>query len=81
MFNYARALTQKINRSNPYNVSLIPVFINLDCENNYPVKLENINARSQKKVLRHIQNVHPSQEGYHQIGDTFYCWLKYQLSK
>ena len=75
------ALAEKIKKNNPYNVSLIPGFINLDCENNYPVKSVNVNARSQKKVLRHIQNVHPSQEGYHQIGDAFYCWLKYQLSK
>lgn len=81
MFNYAKALTQKINKSNPYKVSLIPVFINLDCENNYPAKLENINARNQKKMLRHYQNVHPAKVGYDQIGDTFYCWLKYQFTK
>lgn len=78
---YMLALAEKIKKNNPYNVSLIPGFINLDCENNYPVKSVNVNARSQKKVLRHIQNVHPSKEGYHQIGDAFYCWLKYQLSK
>jgi lysophospholipase L1-like esterase len=67
-------------------VFLIPTAVNLDCENNFPVRKEAINGVPAKgsrnaTIIRQSNGVHPAGAGYHQMGDTFYCWLKYQLSK
>ena len=78
---YMFALTEKIRKENPYRIRLIPTFLNLDCEMNYPMRTEEVNQRNPEKIQMHIQNVHPAKTGYHQIGDTFYCWLKYQLNQ
>ena len=75
------SLAEKIRKQNPYRIHLIPTFLNIDCENNYPMRTEAVNQRNPDKIQRHIQNVHPAKTGYQQIGDTFYCWLKYQLNQ
>ena len=66
-------------------VFLIPSCVNLDCENNFPSRKEAINGTeakgSKRTVIRQSNGVHPAPAGYHQMGDTFYCWIKYQLSK
>ena len=67
-------------------VFLIPTAVNLDCENNFPARKEAINGVPAKgsrnaTIIRQSNGVHPAGAGYHQMGDTFYCWLKYQLSK
>ena len=51
-------------------VFIIPTSLNLDCENNFP-------------VFKGVQcnGVHPTAAGYNQMGDTYYSWMKYQLSK
>ncbi len=63
------------------SVSLIPTFVNLDCENNFPVQSEKINAHNEQEIVRQSNGVHPAPSGYNQIGDTFYCWLKNQLKE
>ena len=62
------------------NVSLIPVYVNLDCENNFPTVSEPLNSRNSAKTVRQSNGVHPAQEGYLQIADSFYAWLKFKLS-
>jgi lysophospholipase L1-like esterase len=51
-------------------VFIIPTSLNLDCENNFP-------------VFKGVQcnGVHPTAAGYNQMGDTYYSWMKYWLSK
>ena len=62
------------------NVFLIPTNINLDCENNYPTVTEPISANEKHtRIVRQNNAVHPNNGGYRQIGDTFYCWMKYRL--
>ena len=51
-------------------VFIIPTSLNLDCENNFPVN----------KGMQ-CNGVHPTAAGYNQMGDTYYSWMKYQLSK
>ncbi len=63
------------------NVSLIPVYVNLDCENNFPTVSEPLNSRNSAKTVRQSNGVHPAQEGYLQIADSFYAWLKFKLSE
>ena len=55
-------------------VSVIPVYLNLDTENNFPVREENINLDNPRLILRQNNALHPADAGYNQIGDTFYCW-------
>ena len=43
---------------------VIPVYVNLDCVNNYPLKEEPANARNPKKTSRVCNGVHPAVEGY-----------------
>ena len=66
-------------------VFLIPTNVNLDCENNYPTRKEAVNGETVKGakniIVRQSNGVHPAAAGYNQMGDTFYCWIKYQLSK
>lgn len=59
-------------------VFVIPVYLNLDCLNNYPSLTEAANARTATQVRRQNNGVHPSAEGYQQIGDMLYAWLKSQ---
>ncbi len=62
------------------NVSVIPAYVNIDCENNFPVVSEPFNGRNSAKTVRQSNGVHPAQEGYLQIADSFYAWLKFKLS-
>lgn len=58
------------------NVFLVPAFVNLDCVRNYPQRTAPANARTAEKVIRLNNGVHPAAEGYRQIGDSIYCWIK-----
>ena len=74
------AYLKKFTNHPDKNISVIPTNINLDCENNFPVVSEAVNLGSSAKITRQCNGVHPASPGYRQIGDTFYCWLKYQLN-
>jgi len=63
------------------NISIIPAYLNIDCENNYPVKGGTANERSKRAISRASNGVHPSVEGYFQIADSLFSWLKYKLSE
>lgn len=52
------------------NIFLIPSQLNLDCARNYPTADNG----------RQNNGVHPSGDGYRQIGDSVYAWLKAQLA-
>jgi len=71
-----RAMYARYAANEAYPVTLIPAFTNLDCEHNYPTIAAPRNARSSDEVLRQNNGVHPSEDGYRQIGDSIYCWLK-----
>lgn len=78
---YVEALMKKFSGREKENLFLVPVYVNLDCVNNYPKKEEQINARNPKKIFRDANGVHPAKEGYLQIADSFYAWFKYELNK
>ena len=67
---------EKFAKHNPYNIRIIPAYLNLDCENNFPTVSESVSQGSGKKVIRQNNGVHPAPDGYRQLGDSFYCWLK-----
>jgi hypothetical protein len=74
-------MIQKFSNKEQENIFLVPVYVNLDCVNNYPQREESINAKNPRKILRSSNGVHPAPEGYRQIADSFYYWFKYELSK
>lgn len=74
------AMMEKFGKAKDPKISLIPTYVNLDCANNFPVRVEDVNAGNEQKITRQNNGVHPAPAGYNQIGDTFYCWLKNQLN-
>jgi lysophospholipase L1-like esterase len=80
-FKLVEAMIKKYEKGKVKNVSLIPAFVGIDCENNFPSRREKINSHDPKVIMRQSNGVHPASSGYKQIADVFYCWLKYKLSK
>ena len=60
---------------------MIPSNVNLDTENNFPMAKTRINTRNLTPVIRQNNGVHPDKNGYRQMGDSYYAWLKYLLAK
>ncbi len=58
------------------NIHLIPAYVNLDTVHNYPKWPTAVNARNPEKITRLGNGWHPSDEGYGQIADSLYFWVK-----
>ena len=56
-------------------VSIIPAFVNIDAIRNFPRLKAKANAHTTVEITRLNNSVHPSAEGYLQIGDSVYCWI------
>lgn len=61
-------------------VSVIPTHLNIDTVHNYPMGEVTWNSRVQLKTMRQNNAVHPNTNGYHQIGDSVFSWLKSELA-
>ena len=75
---YIRALQKK---SKELHFRLVPMFINVDTENNYPVMKQPLNAENPQETALQNNGIHPSRYGYFQMGDTLYCCLKAWLNE
>ena len=74
-------MLEKYGHSPDPRLSIIPTNLNLDCVHNFPAReVEIILGNPRPGFKRQCTGVHPSLDGYNQIGDTFYAWFKYQLS-
>jgi lysophospholipase L1-like esterase len=60
-------MTEKYGNSEDQKIFLVPVYTSLDCINSYP---------KDSKTGKLCNSVHPAKDGYNQIGDAIYCWLK-----
>jgi lysophospholipase L1-like esterase len=52
----------------------------MDCEHNFPKLKAPWNSQTKVEGLRLNNGLHPTEEGYRQIGDTIYCWMKALLA-
>lgn len=75
---YIRTLQKK---SKDLHFRLVPMFINLDTENNFPVKEGPVNEGNPQNMGRQNNAIHPTRYGYYQMGDTLYCELKAWLAE
>ena len=57
-------------------IYVVPAYVNLDTERGFPTRTAPANARSGEEIGRVIDGVHLTREGYAQIADSIYCWLK-----
>lgn len=63
-------------------IYLVPVNLNLDTVHNMSSGLvEPANARTTKTVIRQSNGVHPSAEGYNQMADSVWSFLKWSESQ
>ena len=73
-------MIEKFGGREAEHITLVPVKINVDCEHNFPTLKAPWNAQTTTAGLRLNNGLHPAEEGYRQIGDTIYCWMKAQLA-
>ena len=60
---------------------VIPAYINMDGEVNYPGAEEPVYSSSDRKIFRLNNAVHPHPEGFGQWADSEYFFLKYLLDR
>ncbi len=60
------------------NVYLVPVHLNLDTVNNFPIKTVQVNARNPETITKINDGVHPRAYGYYQMADSVFMFLKGQ---
>ena len=75
---YNRALLKK---GKELNIHVVPIYMNIDTENNMKYLNQPINEGNPKMIMRANNGVHPDRAGYRQMGDTLYCWIKAVLNK
>ncbi|GAA3409283.1 SGNH/GDSL hydrolase family protein [Paenibacillus hodogayensis] len=57
-------------------IDIIPLHVNIDTARNMPSELTAGNARNGRMELSQSNGVHPAPEGYRQMADVLYAWLK-----
>lgn len=72
-------MLKKYSNREKENIFIIPAYLNLDCMNGYPVSSYPANSRTEHMANRLNNGVHPSKDGFYQIGDSIYAWLKAML--
>ena len=79
-FMLSNMMMEKYVNKDP-KISVISLYHNLDCENNFPMGEFPINGGNPEKIKRPKDGLHPSDAGGNQLGDTLYSYLKYYMSK
>lgn len=71
-----QAMIKRYSDRQSNGIDVVPTHLNLDCLRNYPTETAQANARTDEKVVRQNNGVHPSAAGYRQIGDSVFAWLR-----
>lgn len=75
---WAKALIDAFEGKQAEDIYMVPVNLNLDTEHNMAQSVVPANSRTNKTVVRQANGLHPSSEGYYQMADAIYYFLKYQ---
>ena len=57
-------------------IYIVPINSNLDAIYNFPMAETVVNSRSSEKIKECTDTTHPTNGGYPQIADSYYCFLK-----
>lgn len=79
-FRLNQALEKHFAAKKDPKIVLVPVNVNLDTENNFPVRNLPVNMGNRRRMVRQSNGVHPAADGYNQMGDSYYAFMKYILS-
>jgi len=71
---------EKYGKREQDNIFIIPANVNLDCLHNYSSSQVQWNSETKEEGRRLNNGVHPAPEGYRQMGNTIFCWIKAQLA-
>jgi hypothetical protein len=58
------------------HIYIVPAYINIDAERDFPTWTSRASADSTTDVVRVNNGTHPFEPGYFKIADSIYCWLK-----
>lgn len=81
IFMLGYSMMKKYKNHPDKKISLIPIYVNLDCENNFPTAMYPVNEGNPVQISGQSDGVHPAPAGANQLGDALYAWMKNQLAK
>lgn len=58
-------------------IYLMPVYLNLDTENDFTVSSQALSARNSLMVNRLVDKIHPATAGYYKFADILFSYIKY----
>jgi lysophospholipase L1-like esterase len=73
---YVERQFQKYGGREGEGLYLVPAYTNIDTVYGFPRREVFVNGRTDARIVRMVNGVHPSPEGYRQMADSIYCWLK-----
>lgn len=76
VFNLVKSLLTTYDSRTAELIYVVPINLNLDTENNFPVESVQVNARNTTMVTKQNNAVHPDISGYWQIADSYWYFLK-----
>ncbi len=62
-------------------IVILPSQVGIDSENNFPVRKEAASYGTKNMIFRQDNGVHPNVDGYNQLGDIYYAWMKNIIDK
>ena len=73
-----KELIKKYDGKESDRIYLVPVYLNVDPDHDYPYQSVNISARNDAFQMDVCTDaVHPSNIGYNKIADVVYSYIKY----
>lgn len=76
MFNWNRECIKYYKGKESQGIYIVGTGYGLDVENNFPIETLTVNARSTKTETTQADPYHAVKEGYQQMGDQLFCWIK-----
>ena len=62
-------------------IVILPSQVGIDSENNFSVRKEAASYGTKNMIFRQDNGVHPNVDGYNQLGDIYYAWMKNIIDK